>query len=257
MFTGVVALVLAAGFATPARAGGASVRCNGEVATVVGTNRSDVLRGTDGDDVIAALGGRDVVFGLDGDDVVCGGKGRDVLLGNGGVDLLLGNGGRDVAIGGRGYDNCRSEVARCEDEGDSSSAIDLELNLEADQFESPSVTNQAIYTIINRGALRTGNVVVTDTLPAGITYQSVASPDDSWDCSVVLPAPTPGRQTVSCRYSQDLVPDQIAFTLTLAANLPTPTTVTNTGCITMPVDANPANDCSTVQTRVVATPPPP
>ena len=255
MFTGVVAMVLAAGLATPARAGGAPARCNGEVATVVGTHRSDVLRGTDGDDVIAALGGRDVVFGLGGDDVVCGGKGRDVLLGNGGVDLLLGNGGRDVAIGGRGDDNCRSEVARCEDEGDSSSAIDLELNLEADQFDSPSVTNQAIYTIINRGALRTGNVVVTDTLPAGITYQSVASPGDLWECTVVS-APT-GRQTVSCRYSEDLLSDEVAFTLTLAANLPTPTTVTNTACITMPVDANPANDCSTVQTRVVATPPPP
>ena len=111
MFTGVVATVLAAGMCTPAHAGGAPVRCNGEVATVVGTNRADVLHGTAGDDVIAALGGRDVVFGLDGDDVVCGGKGRDVLLGNGGVDLLLGNGGRDVAIGGRGHDNCRAEVA--------------------------------------------------------------------------------------------------------------------------------------------------
>ena len=256
MFTGVAAMVLAAGVAIPAHAG-APVRCNGEVATVVGTHRADVLRGTDGDDVIAALGGRDVVFGLDGDDVVCGGKGRDVLLGNRGVDLLLGGGGRDVAIGGRGDDNCRAEVARCEDEGDASSAIDLELLLEADRFESPSIFNEAVYTIINRGALRTGNVVVTDTLPAGITYQSVASPNDSWDCEVILPAPTPGRQTVSCRYSENLLPNEVGFTLTLAANVATPTTVTNTACITMPVDANPANDCSTVQTSVVATPPPP
>lgn len=233
------------------------MRCNGELATVVGTNRPDVLRGTNGDDVIAALDGRDVVLGLGGDDVLCGGKGRDVLLGNGGVDLLLGDGGQDVAIGGRGYDNCRAETARCEDEGDESSAIDLELQLQADRFESPSIFNQAVYTIINRGALRTGNIVVTDTLPAGITYISVASPNDLWDCAVVLPAPSPGRQTVSCRYPENLVPDEVGFTLTLAANVATPTTVTNTACITMPLDANPDNDCSTVQTSVVATPPPP
>jgi Domain of unknown function DUF11/RTX calcium-binding nonapeptide repeat (4 copies) len=249
-------MVLAAGIATPAHAGG-PVRCNGEVATIVGSNRPDVLRGTDGDDVIAALGGRDVVFGLGGDDVLCGGKGRDVLLGNGGTDLLLGNGGRDVAIGGRGDDNCRAEVARCEDEGDDSSAIDLELQLQADRFDSPSIFNEAVYTVINRGALRTGNVVVTDTLPAGITLQSVSSPNDVWDCSVILPAPTPGRETLSCRYSQNLVPDEISFTLTLAVDVATPTTVTNTACITMPVDANPDNDCSTVQTPVVTTPPPP
>jgi hypothetical protein len=252
MFTGVVATVLAAGMSTPAHAGGAPVRCNGEVATVVGTNRADVLRGTAGDDVIAALGGRDVVFGLDGDDVVCGGKGRDVLLGNGGVDLLLGNGGRDVAIGGRGHDNCRAEVARCEDEGDTSSAVDLRLDLQAGPFESPSTLNKAIYTVTNRGALRTGRVVVTDTLPAGISFLGVADPDNLWDCTVVSPAPTPGRQTVSCTYEDVVLADEVAFTLTLGVDVATPTTVTNTACITMPLDSNPANDCSTVQTSVVA-----
>ena len=223
----------------------------------MGTSGPDVLRGTDGDDVIAALGGPDVVSGLDGDDVVCGGDGPDVLRGDGGVDLLLGDGGPDVAIGGSGDDNCSAEVARCEDAGDASSAIDLEIQLEGDRFESPSIFNQYVYTINNHGALRTGNVVVTDTLPAGITYLSVSSPDDLWDCTLVSPAPTPGRQTVSCRYEASDVPDEVGFTLTVAADVPTPTTVTNTACITMPVDSNPENDCSTIETSVVATPPPP
>ena len=176
------------------------VLCNGAVATIVGTSGPDVLRGTDGDDVIAALGGPDVVSGLDGDDVVCGGGGPDVLRGDGGVDLLLGDGGPDVAIGGSGDDNCSAEVARCENAGDASSAIDLEIDLQGDRFESPSIFNQYVYTINNRGATRTGHVVVTDTLPVGITYESVASPGDLWDCTLVFPAPTPGRQTVSCRY---------------------------------------------------------
>ena len=253
---GVVAVVLAGGVAAPANAA-EPILCNGAVATIVGTSGPDVLRGTDGDDVIAALGGPDVVSGLDGDDVVCGGGGPDVLRGDGGVDLLLGDGGPDVAIGGSGDDNCSAEIARCEDAGDASSPIDLEIHLDGDQFDSPSIFNQYVYTITNKGAPRTGNVVVTDTLPAGITLQSVSSPDDFWDCTVVLPAPTPGRETVSCRYPLNEVFDGVGFTLTVAADIPTPATVTNTACITMPVDANPANNCSTIETSVVATPTPP
>jgi hypothetical protein len=48
------------------------VTCEGKVATIVGSDRADVLRRTSGDDVIAASGGNDVVLGKGGDDVVCG-----------------------------------------------------------------------------------------------------------------------------------------------------------------------------------------
>jgi Ca2+-binding RTX toxin-like protein len=51
------------------------------VATIVGTNGSDVLRGTSGPDVIAGLDGNDVIAGLGGDDIICGGRGNDKIDG--------------------------------------------------------------------------------------------------------------------------------------------------------------------------------
>jgi uncharacterized repeat protein (TIGR01451 family) len=195
-------MVFAAGIATHAGAS-APIRCNGAVATVVGTTGLSAARdGRRRRDRRAGWSGCGVR--LDGDDVLCGGGGGGVLLGNRGVDLLLGDGGRDVAIGGRGDDNFRAEVARCEDDGDRSSAIDLQLQLHGDRFESPSIVNQYVYTISNRGALRTGNVVVTDTLPTGFSYLGVSSPNDfrvaRWSCRLRLlagrPCPAATRRTI-------------------------------------------------------------
>jgi hypothetical protein len=251
----VVAAVLAVGVAgaRPVQAR-EPVLCNGVVATILGSSGPDVLRGTAGDDVIAALGGPDVVSGLGGDDVVCGGSGPDVLRGNAGADLLIGDGGPDVAVGGGGPDNCSAEIARCENVGGTPAAINLRLELQGAQFDSPSIFDQYTYLVTNAGAPRTGNIVVTDTLPAGIAFLSVSSPGDFWDCTGT---PPPGRQTVTCRYELQDVAGQVGFTLTVAANLPTPTSVVNTACITAPVDSNPDDNCSTVTTQVVATPQPP
>jgi Ca2+-binding RTX toxin-like protein len=94
---------------------GATPRCNGQVATIVGTGRADKLIGTNGVDVIVARGGNDTISGLGGNDVICGGPGKDVINGGGGVDTILGeagddelNGGPgvDVLNGGRGNDQC-------------------------------------------------------------------------------------------------------------------------------------------------------
>jgi Ca2+-binding RTX toxin-like protein len=96
-------------------------RCLGERATIVGTNRSEVIRGTARADVIVGLGGADTIFGRGGNDVICGGGGNDrivagasssrattsgfeALLGEAGNDALLGGGGFDVLLGGPGDD---------------------------------------------------------------------------------------------------------------------------------------------------------
>jgi hypothetical protein len=88
-----------------------SPRCDGQLATIVGTSRANKLRGTSGRDVIVARGGDDVVRGLGGKDLVCGGDGDDLLIGGAGADKLRGQRGdddlrggpgRDVLMGGRG-----------------------------------------------------------------------------------------------------------------------------------------------------------
>jgi Tol biopolymer transport system component len=125
---------------------GSTARCAGVRATIVGTDRRNVIRGTARRDVIAALGGNDLVRGLGGNDLIClgggndrgiggagadhilgqagadreeggagadlleGGAGRDLLLGGGGIDRLLGLAGRDRAVGGAGVDVCKVEL---------------------------------------------------------------------------------------------------------------------------------------------------
>jgi uncharacterized delta-60 repeat protein len=70
------------------RGGTDHTRCQGQRATIVGTQGPDEITGTRGRDVIAALGGNDKVRGLSGADLICGGKGHDKLLGGPGRDKI-------------------------------------------------------------------------------------------------------------------------------------------------------------------------
>jgi uncharacterized protein (DUF2147 family) len=81
-----------------------SVRCNGELATIVGTGGPDRRSGTPGKDVIAGLGGKDQLVGLGGNDVICGGPGSDIVKGGPGNDKLYGEAGQDTLRGGSGKD---------------------------------------------------------------------------------------------------------------------------------------------------------
>jgi hypothetical protein len=83
--------------------------CEGEPATIVGTNNGETIIGTEGRDVIAALGGDDTVEGLGGNDHICGdigfnGEGNDILHGGAGNDRLSGGGGSDDMFGDDGFD---------------------------------------------------------------------------------------------------------------------------------------------------------
>ena len=81
-----------------------AVKCDGKVATKVGTPGNDVIRGTAKRDIIAGLGGNDIILGGGGDDILCGGPGNDRITGNAGKDKLIGGGGRDRLFGGDGPD---------------------------------------------------------------------------------------------------------------------------------------------------------
>ena len=83
-------------------ASAAAPRCNGKVATKVGTAQSETIRGTQGNDVIVARGGDDLVLGRGGKDVICGSAGFDQILGGGGNDKLFGGNDTDFLDGGSG-----------------------------------------------------------------------------------------------------------------------------------------------------------
>jgi len=80
------------------------LRCNGQKATIVGTDGNDRLIGTPGRDVIVGGKGDDFIAGRGGNDLICGGSGNDVLRGGRGRDTILGNRGRDTINGQSGKD---------------------------------------------------------------------------------------------------------------------------------------------------------
>lgn len=83
------------------------------MASITGTNASQVLAGTDladtlsglaGDDTLAGLLGADLIFAGLGDDLVYGGSDNDRLFGDAGDDTMHGGSGSDQLTGGAGDD---------------------------------------------------------------------------------------------------------------------------------------------------------
>jgi Ca2+-binding RTX toxin-like protein len=101
-------LALAAAFAVSAGAAAPEEeeppRCRGRRATIVGTEKADVLRGTPGRDVIWGGPGDDVIFGELGNDLICGGPGNDLIHGGRGNDVVDGGPGSDRVLGDLGDD---------------------------------------------------------------------------------------------------------------------------------------------------------
>lgn len=86
-------------------ASAAAPKCFGKKATIVGTNKADVLKGTGKVDVIVGLGGNDKIKALGGNDLICGGSGNDQLYGGVGFDRIQGGNGKDRLFGEAGTDN--------------------------------------------------------------------------------------------------------------------------------------------------------
>lgn len=102
--------------------------CNGLLATIVGTNASELIVGTPRADVIIGRGGKDIILGRGGDDTICtgsgggvvyagdgndnvtGGSGNDIIFLGRGNDVGDGKGGKDFIDGGSGTDTCTAEV---------------------------------------------------------------------------------------------------------------------------------------------------
>ena len=89
---------------TPYGSTGQVPTCQGEKATIYGTEKSERLDGTDGNDVIVGLGGDDRIYGRGGDDLLCGDEGDDRLYGSRGDDSLYGGSGSDRLSANAGND---------------------------------------------------------------------------------------------------------------------------------------------------------
>ena len=74
-------------------------RCGGKKATIVGTQRDDIITGTSSRDKIAGRNGDDTLRGRGGNDLLCGSRGGDVLRGGAGFDTCRGGRGRDKLRG--------------------------------------------------------------------------------------------------------------------------------------------------------------
>lgn len=98
------ALLAALATAIVAAPASAKPMCQGQPATIVGTNMGEVIIGTKNNDVIVARGGHDIVRGGGGNDIICGNSGNDKLIGGPGADVLLGQNGRDQLFGSPGRD---------------------------------------------------------------------------------------------------------------------------------------------------------
>jgi Ca2+-binding RTX toxin-like protein len=88
-----VATVSSLAFSAPA--GAVSLKCQGQSATIVGTDGPELIVGTNGSDVISAGAGDDTIRGLDGNDFICAGAGDDLVNGGLGNDSVMGESWQD------------------------------------------------------------------------------------------------------------------------------------------------------------------
>lgn len=74
------------------------------MATINGSDRSEIIDGTNGSDIIFGNGGNDTIWGYLGNDQIHGGTGNDVIRAGDGNDHLWGDTGVNDLFGGAGRD---------------------------------------------------------------------------------------------------------------------------------------------------------
>jgi Ca2+-binding RTX toxin-like protein len=99
-----VLLLVAAQWIGSVPAASVAPRCQGRVATIVGTEADDEIVGTPRADVIDSRAGWDIVEGRGGDDRICSGRDPDLIRGGAGNDRIVTGPGSDSVRGGQGDD---------------------------------------------------------------------------------------------------------------------------------------------------------
>lgn len=135
--------------------------------------------------------------------------------------------------------------------GSATTAVAVSADLSVAKTDSPdpvAAGTSLTYTltVTNAGPNNAGNVILTDTLPAGTTFQSISGP---WACS------NPGvgnAGTVDCS-TASFAPGSAVFTLTVLVDpgVADGTVITNTAEVLASIaDPNPGNESASVDTTV-------
>ena len=133
---GLIAATLLGSAVLPGPVAVGAPTCFGRAATIVGTEKKDVLEGTPGNDVIVGLAGGDNVKGKGGDDRICLGPGQTVIYGRSPARSALfchtGCAGPESAVGGEGHD--RIDGGRGDDQIDGGAGRDRLFGGKGDDF---------------------------------------------------------------------------------------------------------------------------
>jgi hypothetical protein len=96
----------------------------------------------------------------------------------------------------------------------------------------------------------TGSITLTDTLPAGLTFDPAGPTSPGWSCSA-------SGQTVTCTNPGPLAAPAISsFSILVGIGNAAVGAVTNTASVSTPGDANPANNTASDTATVMGLPPP-
>ena len=109
-FASVAALLLVSSLLVSFAASARVRSCLGASPTIIGSNRSEIIKGTSANDVIMGRMGRDRIWGGGGDDLICGGLGADIIRSGPGRDRLDGGRGADVVRAGGDDDSLRGST---------------------------------------------------------------------------------------------------------------------------------------------------
>ncbi len=124
-------------------------------------------------------------------------------------------------------------------------SADLQLTTTYPATAKTYNTMQYLFSVRNNGPANTNNIVLTDVLPANVTYQT--SYGNDWICTY-----TSVSRTVSCIHPTELPSGTIADDITLVVIAPgTSQTVTNSATVTSSVfDSNTVNNTNSMSTTI-------
>jgi uncharacterized repeat protein (TIGR01451 family) len=192
---------------------------------LTGDGGPNEINGGQGDDLVTGAGGSDSLFGFTGDD--------DLQADDGVADAVL-DCGTDVTADSVTYDTgLETPNVNCENQtGVSVPPADISLAMSANSPTAPAGQQVTFTLTVSTTANATG-VVITDVLPAGISYVSDSGPydpaTDQWSAGSVAPG---SPESVTITVTRDTAADVQNSAEVTASDQPDPDSTPGNGVTT-------------------------